>query len=419
LEGKLIFKKKQKKIYNSAADLCRRFIAGLGLGAATMITPCYVSENAPRGLRGAFTGLYQFFETTGAMLAFWIDFGALLHIQGQASWIVPISMQALPPVLLSIGMLFCDESPRFLAKEDNWEKASKVLSRVRGLPLQHAYVQAELHEMQAQLAAERELVAGSTWWDMQKEAWLIPANRKRTILSISLMICQQMTGTNAINYYAPVIFTALGIGGTANSLFATGVYGICKVFGCGFFLLFLADSVGRRKSLMWSGVSMAIAMFYIGFYVRFDPPAANAPVPPAGYVALVAVYLFAVCFQLGWGPVCWIYVSEIPTTRLRGYNVSLAAATQWLFNFVVARSTPVMLITVGHAGYGTYFIFGCFCWTMVVLVYFFCPETKGISLERMDQLFGAADFKDVEELGAAAQHAHDTKDVQIEEVERV
>ena len=397
-----------------------RFIAGLGLGAATMVTPTYVSENSPRALRGALTGLYQLFETIGAMLAFWINYGALLNISGNASWIVPISMQALPALLLSIGMFFCSESPRFLAKQDNWEKASRVLAQVRNLPVEHPYIQAELQEMQAQLEEERALVQGSGWKDIQREAWTVPANRKRALMSIALMVCQQMTGTNAINYYAPVIFTALGISGNANSLFATGVYGICKVAGCAAFLLLLADSVGRRKSLMWSGVSMALAMFYIGFYVRFDPPSASKAVPPAGYVALVAVYIFAVCFQLGWGPTCWIYVAEIPTSRLRGFNVALAASTQWLFNFVVARATPVMLITVGNAGYGTYFIFGCFCWAMVVFVYFFCPETKGLSLERMDELFGAADFKDVEDVGAAAVHAREEKmqDLQIETVER-
>jgi hypothetical protein len=93
-------------------------------------------------------------------------------------------------------------------------------------------------------------------------------------------------------------------------------------------------------------------MFYIGLYVRISPPVKGANVPPAGYVALVCIFLFATFFQFGWGPVCWIYVSEIPTARLRSMNVALAAATQWLFNFVVARAVPNMLATVGRAGYG-------------------------------------------------------------------
>lgn len=212
-----------------------------------------------------------------------------------------------------------------------------------------------------------------------------------------------MTGTNAINYYAPTIFTNLGITGNSNSLFATGIYGIVKMVSCLLFLIFLADTLGRRWSFMWTGTAMAIAMFYLGFYVRFDPPVKGAPVSSAGYVALVMVYLFAAFFQFGWGPVCWIYVSEIPSSRLRGLNVSLAAATQWLFNLVVARATPVMLVTVGNHGYGTYFIFGSFCVCMVAIAWFFVPETKGISLERMDELFGGVDFGDIEDVGVAAQ----------------
>ena len=138
-----------------------------------------------------------------------------------------------------------------------------------------------------------------------------------------------MTGTNAINYYAPTIFDDLGVTGTSNSLFATGVYGVVKMASCAIFLAFLADTIGRKKSLLLSGTAMWIFMFYIGFYLRFDPPAKGSTIDGAGYAALVMVYLFAAFFQLGWGPICWIYVSEIPTNRLRGLNVSLAAATQW------------------------------------------------------------------------------------------
>ena len=118
-------------------------------------------------------------------------------------------------------------------------------------------------------------------------------------------------------------------------------------------------------------------MFLIGFYVRFDPPLKGESVDSFGYVALVCIFLFAAFFQFGWGPACWILASEIPTNRLRGLNVSIAAATQWLFNFVVARAVPNMLATAGAHGYGTYFIFGSFCATMFFFVWFFIPETKG------------------------------------------
>ena len=144
---------------------------------------------------------------------------------------------------------------------------------------------------------------------------------------------------------------------------------------CAIFITFLADTLGRRLSLVWTAIAMWFCMFYLGFYVRFDPPVEGAAIPPAGYVALVMVYLFAAAFQFGWGPVCWIYVSEIPTSRLRALNVSLAAATQWIFNLAVARATPVMLQTVGSNGYGTYF----HLWELQ-----FCDGDRGV-------VFGAGD----------------------------
>ncbi|CAI7631489.1 unnamed protein product [Penicillium pancosmium] len=365
-----------------------RLITGFGVGSASMINPLYVSENAPRAIRGGLTGLYQLFITMGIMLAFWINYGAVQHMTGNATYLVPLAMQALPAVLLFCGMLLCDESPRWLAKQDRWEEARATLCKVRNLPPDHPYLEEEFNAIALQLEQERALIAGSGFWDIMKEMWLIPGNRKRAIISIVLMICQQMTGTNAINYYSPQIFQNLGINGTATNLFATGVYGIVKMVSCGVFLIFVADSLGRRRSLLWTSIAQGLAMLYIGLYIRIAPPVQGAPVIPAGYVALVCIFLFAAFFQFGWGPVCWIYVSEIPTARLRSLNVAFGAATQWLFNFVVARAVPNMLATVGSNGYGTYIIFSCFCFSMFIFVWFFIPETKGLSLEKMDELFG-------------------------------
>ncbi|KAL4808519.1 general substrate transporter [Aspergillus unguis] len=365
-----------------------RLLCGIGVGFASMVNPLYVSENAPRAIRGGLTGLYQLFITLGIMLAFWINYGSLLHINGAAQYLVPLAMQGLPAVLLLIGMLLCNESPRWLAKQDRWEEARATLCRVRNLPSNHPYVENEFQDIVQQLEFERQLVGGSSFMDLLKEMWVIPGNRKRALISIFLMVCQQMTGTNAINYYAPQIFENLGITGNATGLFATGIYGIVKVVACACFLIFVADSLGRRRSLLWTSIAQGLTMLYIGLYVRIAPPEEDAPVIPAGYVALVCIFLFAAFFQFGWGPVCWIYVSEIPTARLRSLNVAFAAATQWLFNFVVARAVPRMLATVGADGYGTYIIFACFCFSMFVFVWFFVPDTKGLSLEKMDELFG-------------------------------
>ncbi|KNG82378.1 sugar transporter [Aspergillus nomiae NRRL 13137] len=392
---------------------------------ASMINPLYVSENAPRAIRGGLTGLYQLFITMGIMLAFWINYGSTLHIKGTAQYMVPLAMQALPALLLLVGMLLCNESPRWLAKQDRWEDARKTLSRVRNLPPTHPYVENEFQDIVNQLEQERQLIGGSGFWDLMREMWLIPSNRKRVMISIFLMVCQQMTGTNAINYYAPQIFKNLGITGNTTGLFATGVYGIVKMVACAVFLVFVADSLGRRRSLLWTSVAQGLAMLYIGLYVRIAPPVEGQPVIPAGYVALVCIFLFAATFQFGWGPVCWIYVSEIPTTRLRSLNVAFAAATQWLFNFVVSRAVPNMLVTVGANGYGTYIIFACFCFSMGVWVWFFIPDTKGLSLEKMDELFGATSnathlkTEDIERSASQAEGDHKAEVATETRVERV
>ncbi|KAF3046244.1 hypothetical protein E8E11_006927 [Didymella keratinophila] len=376
-----------------AAMYIGRLVAGVGVGEASMVVPLYISENAPRAIRGGLTGLYQLFIATGTCLAFWVNYGSLMHISGsQAVYIVPLVLQALPAVLLCGCMALNKESPRFLAKQDRWEEATAVLARVRNLPASHPYVAAELKDIADQLEHERMLIAGASVKDLLKEMFTIPGNRKRALISIGLMICQQMTGTNAINYYAPQIFTALGLKGNDVKLFATGIYGIVKMIACLAFLIFAADSLGRRRSLLWTSVAQGLAMLYIGLYMRFDPPKGTGNVPAAGYFALVCVFLFAGFFQFGWGPVCWIYVSEIPAARLRSLNVAIAAATQWLFNFVVARATPNMMVTVGFNGYGTFLIYGTFCFSMFFIVWFLVPETKGLSLEKMDDLFGITEL---------------------------
>lgn len=120
-----------------------------------------------------------------------------------------------------------------------------------------------------------------------------------------------------------------------------------------------------------------VALFYVGFYIRFDPPHANQPVTTPGYVALVMIYIFAAVYQFGWGPVVWTYCSEIPPARLRALMMGMAVASQWLWNFVVAKATPSMFATLGTNGFGTYFVYGNFCFVMVVFAWVFVPETRG------------------------------------------
>ncbi|RDA88286.1 hypothetical protein CP532_0336 [Ophiocordyceps camponoti-leonardi (nom. inval.)] len=356
-----------------------RFVAGLGVGAASTLTPLYVSECAPRAIRGGLTAFYQLFIVCGIMLAFWVNYGCVLHVPAPAVFILPLSLQALPAF------------PRWVARQDDWERATRILVKLRGLPADSDYVSGEIREIADQLEAEKRLMGDATAVTLLKEMVLIPGNRNRAIISVVLMICQQMTGVNSINYYAPQIFQNLGMDGTNTSLFATGVYGVAKTAACAAFLVFVADSLGRRWSLLWTSAAQAVVLYVIGIYGRVQPPIAGQPVTAFGYVAITCIYLWAAAFQFGWGPACWILVSEMPTARLRAMNVALAAAVQWLFNFVMARTVLTMQNTMGRAGYGMFFMFGSFDILMGIFVWFCVPETKGLSLEKMDELFGVTE----------------------------
>ncbi|KAF4963491.1 hypothetical protein FSARC_8500 [Fusarium sarcochroum] len=369
-----------------------RFITGIAVGIASTVNPLYVSENAPRGIRGLLTGFYQLSIVTGLTLAFWINYGCLLHVKGHAQYIIPLALQALPAFILFFGMMFANESPRFLAQKSP-NKALSVLSKLRGLPQDHPYIVNEMDKISLQLEEERSLSANSSGWTLIKEAFTVKSYRRRTFLCITLMMWSNLTGTNAMTYYSPTIFKSVGLSSSSAGLFATGIYGIVKIVSCAIFIFFVTDSLGRRKSLLWTAVVQGLALFYVGFYVRFDPPKADSPVGASGYVAIVAIYIFAAVYQFGWGPVVWTYCSEIPAARIRAFQMGMATASQWLFNFVVAKSTPSMFATLGRGGFGTYFVYGSFCFTMVVFAWFFVPETKGLALEDMDELFSQDDVR--------------------------
>ncbi|KXH27596.1 hypothetical protein CSAL01_00763 [Colletotrichum salicis] len=353
-----------------------RLIAGIAIGIASPVNPLYVSENAPRGIRGLLTGLYQLSIVTGLTILISLYSGSTMAPSSTSRATHSTSFhyhcKQFPAVILFIGMLLANESPRFLAHRSP-DKALAVLAKLRHLPADHPYIQQEMEGISRQLEEERALSLNANHFTLLKEALTIKSYRRRSMLCITLMI--------------PRIFASVGLTGSSTGLFATGVYSIVKTIACTVFIVFVTDSLGRRKSLLWTGIVQGIALFYVGFYIRFDPPITGEPVTAPGYVTLVAIYIFAATYQFGWGPVVWIYSSEIPPARLRAVMMGMAIASQWLFNFVVAKATPSMFATLGEGGFGTYFVYGTFCFIMVVFAWFFVPETAGLALEKMDELF--------------------------------
>ncbi|KAL3471758.1 general substrate transporter [Aspergillus californicus] len=389
-----------------------RVIAGFGIGGMSAITPVYVSENCPANVRGRIAGLFQEFLVIGVTISYWLCYGVERNFPSSTKqWRLPIGFQLVPSGIMFVGLLFLKESPRWLMKQGRHSEAIASLAWTRHADSESEEVLQEIAEIRASIEEELRSTEGVTWKEI-----LLPGNRLRFVNAFIMMFWQQFSGTNSIGYYAPQLFQTIGVRSTNTSLFTTGIYGIVKVVATGIFLLIGIDKVGRKWSLVAGGVWMGVMMFVLGAVLVSYPPVDTSSVSSASIAMIVMVYLYVIGYSASWGPIPWVYISEIFPTRLRAYGVGMGSATQWLFNFVVTKFTPS---AISNIGWRTFIMFGVFCTAMGVWVLFFIKETKGRSLEDMDALFGQVhtepDRKDVEAEGdkEAGSHARHDEEVTV------
>ncbi|PQE03237.1 Quinate permease protein [Rutstroemia sp. NJR-2017a BBW] len=373
-----------------------RLILGLGTGCITVVVPLYIAELAPPSIRGSLVGLYEINNQLSSLTAFWCNYIVKLHISdtSSAQWRIPLGVQLIPSALLLLASLFLiPESPRFLLKCGNAEKARAVLAYVRHLPPGHEYIEGEMREIE--MAVGREGLGGSKsaggcdtektgkWYQckgmnlsMARELWW-KGNRERVVIGVCLMFGQNLTGTMALNFYLPTIFRSIGLRGTNEILLASGFFSVVK---CVFTLTSLAifiDRLGRRLLLIVASVGSAFALWYIGTYVmiaKVDLLSQVEGISTQGWVAIVMVYVYAAFYSIAWNGVVWVYCAEIFPTRIKELAVCLTTAAQWMSQFLVARASPSMLSSLK----GGFFFFFAACITLMGIgVYFFVPETKG------------------------------------------
>ncbi|KAI8977926.1 general substrate transporter [Pilobolus umbonatus] len=393
-----------------------RFIAGLGVGALSMAVPLYLSELAPKEIRGRLISLQQLMITIGIMIAFWVGAGTQ-HIDGQASWRVPLGIQMAPAVVLGFGAIFLPFSPRWLINKGRNDEALQVLARLHSNGDQtDPAVVAEYEDILAQAEIER-AVSVDSYLELFKGTVL-----KRLILGVLIQVFQQFTGMNSIMYYAPTIFKQAGIADTSATLIASGVNGVLNVLATIPAIMFL-DRLGRRFVLMSGALFMGTTMILCGIVmgstsrVYYDESVGENAVDMSGntsasYFCIVMIYFFVAGFAYSWGPVGWVYPAEIYPLSIRAKGTSITTAANWLMNFVISLICPVMLASIT---WGTYIFFGCCCFLMAVTVFLFFPETKGRSLEEMDSVFSGNIFayKDARRpktnVDSVEEHSYDTE----------
>jgi sugar porter (SP) family MFS transporter len=366
-----------------------RVISGIGIGALSAVAPAYVSECSPKEVRGRITGMFQIMVAFGVMISYFMNYGIGIHITDSVLvWRIPFGFQLAPAGILLLGLLTVKESPRWLASVGRNREALENLAYLRREDPDSPDVLHEMAEIEAAILEEREARQGLGL----KEAFFGKGNFIRFLIAFFIFFLQQWGGQNSVNYYAPQIFASIGFTARKNSLLASGIYGVVKLVATSIFIFFGVEYLGRKISLFISAMGMGTLFFIIGSILKTHPPPATsanvaAPNPPPASKAMAAMlYVYVTFYSMGWGPLPWVYVSDIFPTRTRHYGLALASASQWLWNYVVTKVTPTLITDLG---YKIFLMFATINIGGMAVFSLFIPETKNRSLEEMDVIFGS------------------------------
>lgn len=337
-----------------------RIVLGFAIGIAAVTAPLYIAESAPVTIRGALVSAYQLAITVGILASYLTG----LLLSGAGSWRAMFGFGAVPGLLLLAGLVFLPESPRWLVLNGSSDEARKSLERLRPTG---ADVEGELAEIGHNPGNE-----GSHSGHLAM--LLQPMIRPALIVGMGLFLLQQLSGINAVIYYAPDIFRHAGFDSDSTQRLATVGVGIMN-FLTTIVAMFLIDKVGRRPLLVCGFIGTAATMLTIALAV------ANPQLVP-GWVVIAALLLYIGSFAISLGPLPFVIMSEIFPLRLRGAGMSMASISNWGFNFMVVFTFPVLLAGPGLAF--TFTIFSIICLGGVLFTLRRVPETTGQSLEAIE-----------------------------------
>jgi sugar porter (SP) family MFS transporter len=347
-----------------AADLTLliggRFLVGLAIGIASMLTPLYLAEIAPASDRGAIVSLNQLCITIGILASYLVGF-ALANVSQGWRWMLGIG--AVPGIILAIGMLVLPESPRWLAGHGRLQAAGDVLRRLRG----GVDVSGELNELRTDIASEGRQLAG--WGE-----FLSARLRRPLVIGVGLAIFQQITGINTVIYFAPTIFQSAGLSSAATSILATAGVGAVNVIMT-IVSIRLIDRLGRRPLLCWSLGGMAAMLLVLALTFLIGTA-------QLAWIAVASVAAYVGFFAIGLGPVFWLLISEIFPLALRGRAMSVATVANWGFNMIVSATFLNLVAATGESG--TFLIYAILSIVGLGFVIALVPETKGHSLEQIE-----------------------------------
>lgn len=342
-----------------------RFIGGIGIGIASMLAPMYIAEIAPAEIRGRLVSVNQLGIVSGILLIYFVN-ASIAGLYDDAwnistGWRWMFGSGIFPSAIFLVLLYFVPESPRWLASKERWQDAERILAKING----REKAARELSEIKETLDIER-----GSFSEIFR-----PGIRKALVIGVVLCIFSQVTGINAIMYYAPEIFKSTG-DGTGSALMQTVLVGAINVL---FTLVAIkyVDKAGRRALLLIGTAGMAFCLGVIGASFYFDLA--------KGYLVLIAILAYIAFFAVSLGPLAFVVIAEIFSNRNRGKAMSVAIFFLWVSVYAVSQSFPMLLASIGSAF--TFWIYMIMAVFSFIFVYRMVPETKGKTLEEIEHFW--------------------------------
>ncbi|MDV3455667.1 sugar porter family MFS transporter [Sphingomonas sp. HF-S4] len=361
-----------------------RILGGMAVGAASVLSPAYISEVAPANIRGRMTTVQQIMIITGLTAAFVVNYylagaaGASTNPfwGGIEAWRWMYLMQAIPAAIFLVALFFIPESPRYLVSKGRNPEALRVLTDLFG-PTEGGL---KLAEIQASFSIDHR---------PQLKDVLTPAGGRgflgiRAIVWAGLLLAvfQQLVGINVIFYYGSTLWQAAGFS-EADSLLINIVSGAVSIAAC-FVTIAVIDKIGRKPLLLIGSAGMAVTLFAMVYAFSQGALVDGSLVLPGrnGMIAVVAANLYVIFFNVSWGPVMWVMLGEMFPNQIRGSALAVCGFAQWFANYLIAQAFPIMLAGIGLAA--SYSFYAVCAVISFFLVQRFIQETKGKELEAME-----------------------------------
>lgn len=366
---------------SSAIFIVARIIGGLGVGAASVISPVYISEVTPASIRGRLSSMQQVMIITGLTGAFAANFVLARYAGGSTAelwlgfpaWRWMFWLQAIPAAIYFVALLAIPESPRYLVARHRDAEAEAVLTRLFG-PTEAA---AKVVEIRASLAADQHRPRLSDLIDRS-------TGRIRPILwaGIGLAIFQQLVGINVVFYYGATLWQAVGF--SEDHALQTNILSGALSIGACLATMALVDRVGRKPLLLVGSAGMAVTLATVAYAFSTAVTGADGAIAlpgSNGLIALVAANLYVIFFNLSWGPIMWVMLGEMFPNQIRGSALAVSGFAQWIANAAIAVSFPALAVSPGLAP--TYVGYAVFAAISFFFVRALVHETNGRELEQM------------------------------------